>query len=217
MAPQLGICCVTGAHTDTIPAKELLGSNFMDGNLLAAPDSDRVGVNAWYAFQFGYFAEEGKRRKKKPEFMACWYCDGHRFMEVDKAEIRQRVLHGSPASHWAGWVTTSYKKHGALRSPVNTKPFSFWGFDDLLVDASDRAAVLEMWRKLRQAQAIGIGRTGIETLDIPVGIMLKIGVAECNRFITWAQSRYQSPLYKLLTYLLPSQQELKDGYTDGDL
>lgn len=212
-----GICCVTGAQTDTIPAKELLGSNFMDNNLLAAPTSDRVGVNTWYAFQLGYFAEEGKKRKKKPEFMACWYCDGQQFAEVGKAEIRQKVLHGTPASHWAGWVTTSYKKHGSLRSPVNNKPFGFWGFDDLLINASDRAAVLETWRRLRQAQTIGIGRTGIETLDIPVGIMLKIDISECNEFLMWAQSRYQSPLYKLLAYLLPSQQELKDGYTDGDL
>lgn len=212
-----GICCVTGAQTDTIPARELLGSNFMDNNLLVAPDSDRVGVNVWHAFQLGYFAEEGKKRKKKPEFMACWYCDGQRFIEVGKAEIREIVRRGTTANYWAGWVTTSYKKHGALRSPVNHAPFGFWGFDDLLVNASNRAAVLDFWLHLRHAQTIGIGRTGIETLDIPVGIMLKIGVAECNEFITWARPRCQSPLYKLLAYLLPSQQELKDGYTDGDL
>jgi hypothetical protein len=189
----------------------------MDNNLLDAPHSDRVGVNVWYAFQFGYLTDPTKKRKKKPEFMACWYCDGKRFTEVNKAAIRQMVLHGSPAQHWAGWVTTSYKKHGALRSPVNNKPFGVWGFDDLLVDASNRTTVLDIWQHLRQAQDIGIGRTGIETLDIPVGIMLKIGLTECNQFIQWAQSRYQSPLYKLLTYLLPSQKELKDGYTDGDL
>lgn len=212
-----GLCCVTGAVCDTLPAGKLLGSNFMDNNLLAAPHSDRVGVNVWYAFQYGYLTDPAKKRKKKPEYMACWYCDGQQFVEVDKAAIRQFVLHGSPARHWAGWVTTSYKKHGALRSPVNNKPFGFWGFDDMLVDASNIAAVLDIWRQLRQAQDIGIGRTGIETLDIPVGIMLKIGVTECNQFLQWAQSRYQSPLYKLLTYLLPSQQELKDGYADGNL
>lgn len=217
IVPELGICCVTGIETETIPANKLLGSNFMDNNLLNAPHSNRVGVNVWYAFQYGYLTDPTKKRKKKPEFMACWYCDGQQFAEVDKVAIRQFVLHGSSAFHWAGWITTSYKKHGALRSPVNSKSFGFWGFDDLLVNASNPATVLEIWQRLRQAQDIGIGRTGLETLDIPVGIMLKIGITKCNEFVTWAQSHYQSPLYKLLIYLLPSQQELKNGYTDGNL
>lgn len=212
-----GLCCVTGIETETIPAKKLLGSNFMDNNLLDAPHSDRVGVNVWHAFQHGYLTDPTKKRKKKPEFMACWYCDGERFIEVDKAAIRQLVLHGSPARHWAGWVTTSYKKHGALRSPVNNSAFGFWGFDDLLVDANDKTAVIDMWQHLRQAQGVGIGRTGIETLDVPVKIMLRIGITRCNEFTQWAEAYYLSPLYKLLTYLLPSQKEIKEGYIDGDL
>ena len=221
-AAQTGVCCVSGATTDTIARKFLFGSNFCDLNILTCPDSDRVGVNVWYAFQFGAYgvdAESGetKKRKKKPEMQACWWTDGETFREMGKAKIRELVLRGTTAKRWAGWVTTSYKKHGALRSPVNGTPFGIWGFDDLVVRANDKSAVLEMWRKLRNAQDNGIGRTGIETLDIPIPIMLKIGVPFCNEFLTWAQPRYQSPLYQFLTYLLPSQDELKNGYSDGDI
>jgi len=221
-AAQNGICCVSGAETETIARKHLFGSNFCDLNLLACPESPRVGVNVWYAFQFGAYgvdAESGeaKKRKKKPEMQACWWTDGETFRETGKAQIREMVLRGTTSKHWAGWVTTSYKKHGALRSPVNGTPFGSWGFDDLLVRANNQAAVLEIWRKLRDAQNNGIGRTGIETLDIPIPIMLKIGMTFCNDFLTWAQPRYQSPLYQFLSYLLPSQDELKNGYSDGNI
>jgi hypothetical protein len=136
---------------------------------------------------------------------------------MGKAQIRELVLCGTTSKHWAGWVTTSYKKHGALRASVNGRPFGIWGFDDLLVRANDKTAVLEIWRRLRDAQNNGIGRTGIETLDIPVPVIFKVGVTFCNDFLAWAQSRYQSPLYRFLAYLLPSQQEIKNGYSDGDI
>ncbi|MBP8055082.1 MAG: hypothetical protein KA314_04540 [Chloroflexi bacterium] len=221
-AARSGICCVTGVTTETIARKQLFGSSFCDLNLLACPESPLVGVGVWYAFQFGAYgidAESGqaKKRKKKPEVMSCWWTDGQTFHEMGKAQIRELVLRGTTAKHWAGWVTTTYKKHGALRSPVNGTPFGSWGFDDLLVRANDVTAVLEMWRKLRQAQNNGIGRTGIETLDIPIPIMIKVGMGFCNDFLAWARPRYQSPLYQFLVYLLPSQEELREGYSDGDI
>lgn len=218
-AAQNGLCCVTGAETETIARKHLFGSNFCDLNLLACPESPRVGVGVWYAFQFGAYgvdAESGeaKKRKKKPEMQACWWTDGETFREMGKAQIRELVLRGTTAKHWAGWVTTSYKKHGSLRSPVNNTPFGIWGFDDLQVRANDKDKVLAIWFKLRTAQNNGIGRTGIETLDIPISIMLKVGLGFCNDFITWARPLYQSPLYQFLAYLLPSQEELREGYDD---
>jgi len=218
-AAQPGICCVTGAATETIARKKLLGSTFNDDQFLAVPDSPRVGVNVWYAFMFGVYgvdAETGetKKRKKKPEYMACWWTDGETFREMNKARIRELVLRGTTAKHWAGWVTTSYKKHGSLRSPVNNTPFGNWGFDDLQVRANDKDKVLVMWAKLRDAQKNGIGRTGIETLDIPVPVMAKVGIGFCSEFIAWARLLAQSPLYQFLTYLLPSQEELREGYDD---
>jgi hypothetical protein len=219
---QQGICCVTGNLTDTIARKQLLGTTFLDLNLLAAHDSPRVGVNAWYAFKFGDYGVdketgEQKKRKKTPEVMACWWCDGQQFMEMTKPKIRDLVLRGTIAKQWAGWVTTSYKKHGSLRAKVNNQPFGFWGFDDLQVDARDRDKVLEIWEKLRTAQNNHIGRSYMENLEIPVSIMNKLGVSMCINFLQWARHYYQSPLYQFLLYLLPSQDELKSGYDDDFL
>jgi hypothetical protein len=221
-AAQSGVCCVSGATTDTIARKHLFGASFNDLNILVCPDSNRVGANVWYAFKFGEPSvnpETGElnKRKKYKEMQTCWWTDGETFREMRKAQIRELVLRGTTSKHWAGWVTTSYKKHGSLRSPVNNTPFGIWGFDDLQVRANDKDKVLAIWFKLRSAQNNGIGRTGIESLNIPVGIMLKVGMTFCNEFLTWAQSRYQSPLYQFLVYLLPSQDELKNGYDDGNI
>lgn len=217
-SPERGICCVTGEETMTIPRRKLFGSSFMDANLLAAPDSDRVGLNAWYAMQFG---EAGinpdgtrKKRRKKPEMQACWWTDGRVFRVVGKAEIRRMVLGGAPSTPWAGWVTTSYKKHGALRAPVNPSPYGVWGFDDLLVDCSDIETVRVWWHVLRQAQDAGIGRAYIEAAKMPPVLAARVGIVTWMRFEQWARERYQSPLYRFLAYLLPSQAEIKEGYTD---
>lgn len=216
---QQGICCVTGQLTNTIARKHLFGNTFLDLNLLAAHDSNRVGVNVWYAFMYGDYgtdAETGelKKRKKKPEVMACWWCDGQSFIEMSKPKIRELVLRGTTATQWAGWVTTSYKKHGSLRAKVNHDSFGFWGFDEMLVDARDREKVLDIWQHLRTAQNLGIGRTYMESLDMPISVMIKLGLVVCNDFIQWAKQHYQSPLYQFLVYLLPSQDELKRGYSD---
>jgi len=218
-AAQSGVCCVSGATTDTVARKHLFGANFNDMNILACPDSQRVGVNVWYAFKFGepgINPETGElnKRKKYKEMQTCWWTDGETFREMRKAQIRELVLRGTTSKHWAGWVTTSYKKHGSLRSPVNNTPFGIWGFDDLQVRANDKDKVLAIWFKLRNAQNNGIGRTGIESLNIPVGIMLKVGMIFCNDFLAWARPVFQSPLYQFLTYLLPSQEELREGYDD---
>ncbi len=215
---EKGICCVTGELTDTIPRKKLFGANFSDANRLARPDSDRVGVSVWLVMQFGEYGikEDGtrKKRKKKPEYMSCWWTDGQVFREVKKPDIRRLVLGGTSAKAWAGWVTTSYKKHGALRSPVNNREFGIWGFDDVLVDARDKKRVLDWWRILRQAQDAGIGRKSMEAVDMPVGIMLKVGIDVWGSFAEWARPQYQSPLYQFLIYLLPSKKELVNNYED---
>ena len=224
MLPELampGICCVTGMQTDTIPAKHLIGSSFCDQNLLACPGSNRVGVNVWYAWQYGAYGidDDGKQktRKKKPEMQACWWCDGVEFVETTKADTRRLVLSGAPNLEraWAGWVTTLYKKHGSLRAPVNRSKFGGWGFDDLMVDASDSMIVRAWWHILRQAQQDSIGRKTMETLDMPAAFVEKIGFDVWLAFEAWACQRVQSPLYQFLVYLLPSQQEIKEGYADA--
>lgn len=205
-----GTCCLTGQQGPTIGRKKIFGSSFTESGIFKIPESDRVGVNVWYSFKAGYFAEAGKKRKKKPEAMACWWTDGVQWIETNKVKIREFVFNGSGDLPWAAWVTTSYKKHGSTRAPVNRKEYGVWAFDETLVDCSDINKVIRWHEMLRMAQDAGINRTVIETLEIPVFVYKKIDGKLWIEFKLWAKDKRESALYRFLCYLLPSQAELKE-------
>lgn len=207
--PIDGICCLTGQYCQTISRKKVFGPSFTEFDVFKAPDSDRVGINTWYAFRAGYFTAEEKKRKKKPEAMSCWWTDGNIWVELDKVKVRELVFDGAKGLPWAGWVTTSYKKHGAIRAPVNNKTFGVWAFDEMLIDCSNIKQIKEWFDKLRDAQNNGMSRTIIETIEIPVFVLNKIDQKKWLDFKKWAKNKRESPLYRFMCYLLPSQDELK--------
>lgn len=206
--PVDGLCAVTGTCGPCLPRREVISEANCDSFLFAAPTSDRVHVDVWVAWNFGG-TKPGAKRQTCPERQACWWCNGREFRRIDKTFMRPIVLEGSPSAPWAMWVTTSYKKHGTIRSPVNTATHGRVGFDEVVVDCSDRATVSDTWKRLRAAQDVGIPRPLIEALDIAPGYMAKIGWRVWRDFEGWARPRVASPLYQFLTYLLPSQEELK--------
>lgn len=194
--PARGICCLTGEEEDCLPRGELFGKSFVEQHLFAAPESDMVGVAAFCAL------------KHKWERMGSWMCD-RRFAKLTRQDVRPLVIGGVTADRWAGYITTSYKKHGSLHAPVNTGRRQIWQFEMLTVDCSDRARLADWWGVLNEALRQGIGRQSMEALEMPPGLMLKIGVVKWERFRAWAKDKHQTGLYKLLCYLLPSQEELK--------
>ena len=200
-----GVCCITGAEGPTIPRTALLRKSFTDGRTLMAPGSDRVGLNAWKAFMWH---EPRGKRGFHPERMSSWLCAADRFVCLDRAAARAAVLCDPPPAPWAGYVTTSYKKHGALRAPVNTPASAVWLFETRLVDCSDRNAVLATYGLLREWQRIGLTRPILETLACPLHVLRRIGVDAWMQFHAWAWPRHQSPLYAFLCYLLPSKKEM---------
>jgi hypothetical protein len=111
---------------------------------------------------------------------------------------------------WVGYATTSYKKHGSLKTPVNTGKRRVWLFETRLVDCTDMATVLEWWAILNSALLREFGRQILETLDCPQHVMKKCGLTKWLAFEKWARPRYKSALYAFLCYLLPSQKELED-------
>lgn len=215
--PVDGICCLTGRQCLTIKRNKIFGSSFTESQLFKAPSSDRVGVNVWHAFKAGYFAAEGKKRKKKPEAMSCWWANAEEWIELDKAIIRDIVFNGRGDLPWAGWITTSYKKHGATRAKVNRHKFGVWAFDEMLVDCSNLETVKTWWKVMRKAQDGGITRSTMETLEIPVFALKKIDLALWIEFKNWATDKRQTALYSFLCYLLPSQTELKEINNDKEL
>jgi hypothetical protein len=208
--PLFGVCCVTGTFTDTIARRQAILPSFTNLDLLCAPSSDRIGLAAWRVLTYTE-PNPGKARERRPLQQSSWLCDGNTITLLDRRGVRQRVLDGVAVTPWAGYVTKSYKKHGALRAKVNQKDRQVWLFESLLVDCSDRENVASTWARLRAAQDAGISRPLIESLDIAPGYMAKIGWRVWRDFEVWARPRYRSPLYLFLAYLLPSREELTDG------
>lgn len=196
-APVEGVCAVTGAFGPAVPRADLLGKSFTDQHLLRDPSSPLVGEAAWCALKF------------KWERMSSWLCTDSEFQRLDRKGVRDLVIGGVQASRWAGYITTSYKKHGALRAPLNSGRRQVWLFEMRLVDCTDRARLLDWWRVMNEAIRRGISRQSQEMLDMPPALIRKIGVGEWEAYRAWARDKWQSAMYALLVYLLPSQEELR--------
>jgi len=195
---ETGVCAVTGDEGPTLPRKDLFGKSFTDGAVLAAPDSDRVSVAAYVALRY------------KWERMSSWICDGETFSRLDRVGVRNAVLSEPPDRPWCTYATTSYKKHGALRAPINGVGRRVWLFESRLVDCSDTDLVADWWVHLNAALRLGFGRPILETLDCPTHIMRKVGLRGWMEFESWALPRRNTALYSFLCYLLPSQKELRN-------
>lgn len=195
--PVTGICCVTGTEGQCLPRKALLGKSFTNGDCLAAPGSPLVGLAAYTALTY------------KWERMSSWYCDGKEFVRLDRQGVRAMVLGRNYGPVWSGYATTSYKKHGALVSKINSAAQVVWRFEMLDVDCTDHERLLTIWARLNEELRAGIGRSLIESLDCPPFLLRKIGVSRWVEFERWARPLYQGGLYRFLCYLLPSKEELK--------
>jgi len=200
----LGICAITGEECITVPRAELISSSFTDGGLLQSPNSDRVGIDPYLALKY------------KWERMSSWICEGETFRRLLREDVRDIVLGNRyPPDIWAGYVTTSYKKHGSLRTPVNHGGSKIWLFESRVVDCTDYQKVSDWWLKLHAIFCAGVGRTILRTLECPPIIIRKICMKWWVDFEEWARPRYQSPLYDFLVYLLPKLDK-KEEKSEGN-
>ncbi|MBI5056975.1 MAG: hypothetical protein HZB61_10215 [Nitrospirae bacterium] len=197
-----GICCVTGEKGDCLPRKELLGKSFTNGDLLAAPESPHIGIDAYLALTY------------KWERMSSWYCDGEKFERLDRQGVRTMVLNAEYGAQWAGYATTSYKKHGSLFAKVNSGDRIVWRFEMRDVDCSDHARLMAIWDRLNVELRGGIGRGVLESLLCPPFLLRQIGAGRWIDFERFARPLFQGALYRFLCYLLPSQEELKNEYPE---
>lgn len=195
-----GICAVTGKYDICIPRKELLGKSFTNGDLLAAPESDLVSLDAYHALTY------------KWERSSSWYCDGEKFVRLDRKAVRAMVLAAQYGKQWSGYATTSYKKHGSLFSKVNTAGRVIWRFEMRDADCTDHGQLMAIWDRLNAELRGGIGRSVLESLDCPPFLVKKFGIKRWMDFEQWARPLYQGSLYRFLCYLLPSQEELKNEH-----
>ncbi len=207
--PVPGLCCITGDVGDTIARKHLLGPSFTDLELLALPDSERIGTHVWDAFTAGEL-RNGKTRRYCPERMSSWRCTADHFESLTRQGVRDAVFGPAPESPWAGYVTTSYKKHGGLRAPVNTGDSNVWLWESVRVDCTDRVALQGVWDALRRYQDAGIPRPVLETGEMEPHLVGKVGVSKALDYQHWSRPRIESALYQFCVYLLPSADELME-------
>lgn len=215
--PIDAVCCVGGEKTPCLKRKDVLGKTFTNGDVLQAPGSEYVSVDVYYAWYYGYYAEEGKKREKRPERMSSWFCDGMTFNELDRQGVRSKVLQEQMPKLWTAYATTSYKKHGSLLAPVNSKNQRVWLYEERLVDCTDYHRMMQWWDMLNTALRSGIGRTVMESLECPPYLINKIGIKTWMNFESWARDKWLSALYAFLCYLLPSQEELKNAKSDREV
>jgi hypothetical protein len=206
---ERGLCCLIGIECDTIARRHLLTTSFTDWDVLQRPDSDRISVAAWIAFTAGEL-RDGKSRRYCPERMSSWRCTAAAFVPLTRQAVREAVLGDLPTAPWVGYATTSYKKHGSLRAPVNTGASNVWLWETRLVDCSDSATLQATWSALRRYQDIGIPRPVLEVAELDAAMVAKVGVKTALEFQAWARPRASSALYQFLVYLLPSRDELAE-------
>jgi hypothetical protein len=193
------ICCITGDLTDCIPKKLVIKDTFTNRDLLKAPQSEYCSVDAYIVLSY------------KWQRFSSWLCNGKEFQRLTKTDFKHLILNGVPYDTWAIYITTSYKKHGALVAKINNTPFGIWRFEMQDVDCRDNEKVKEWYDKLLYIHKLGIPRSVLENLNAGMKLINAVGILEWHKFTTWANDKYRSPLYGLLCYLLPSLGELKYG------
>lgn len=192
-----GVCCITGKHGPCIPRKDLLGKSFTNSDLLKCPESEFVGIDVYTVM------------KHRPT-RSSWFCDEKEFIPLTRLTVREMVFQKEMPPIWAAYATTSFKKHGALKTKINTGKIRIWLFEERLVDCTDIKKVRAWFGIMDQALRAGISRPVIESLECAPFVIEKIGLKNWLDFERWARPKYQSALYSFMAYLLPSQQELKD-------
>jgi len=213
--PTEGVCCVTGEKTMTVSRALGIKPTFTNLDILKAPSSDRIGIKAFAVITYS-FQTEGKKVDLAPLRQSHWLARvGCIEYLKKKSEIRPYALgEKTPEGEWCMYVTTSYKKYGALFAPVNAKNRDRRIlFEQQVIDLSPNY-ISDWWIRLRKAQDIGIPRPVIETGDGNPAVIKKVGIKEWEEFYMFSHDKIKNRLYQFLVYLLPSQEELKGESSD---
>ena len=195
--PTKQTCCVSGDFCDCVPRKKTFSAAFTAQSLLAVPESQYVSAEIWQAMKY------------RPT-RSSWVISESGFQKLTRINAREYVLDNQLSPPWAGYISTSYKKHGGLIAPLNSASKAVWLFEMIPVDCSDKEKVSRWYAILDGALRNGINRPIIESLDISPLYIPKIGVEKWMKFEAWAKPKINDPLYKFLTYFLKSQAELKE-------
>jgi len=194
-----GKCCVTGAASaQCIPMKYVIKKSFTNRDTLQFPSSGMASIDVARVM-----ADRRSRSKS-------WFTDGEKFVVLDKPKAREMLTNGvKGAAQWSIYITTSFKKHGAIFAKVNSGEGGTWRFENLDVDASDISKNKQWFSTMQSAYLDhGIGRKTMESLSLHPATAKKIDWKSWLDFEDWAKPKVRSPLYALCVWCLPTQKEL---------
>lgn len=197
--PYEATCALTGETRQCVPIKDCVSSNFTEWDVLTDPETEMMCVEAYYALKFRW------------ERFSSWLCSRGKFVRVDKDIIRDVLFNGFADAPWSMFITTSYKKHGALRCPVNTGNHGYIGFDEAVIDCRDSDYCVEVYDHVFAAFARGANRNDLESLRPSKWTLKALGIKGWQEYKAWAEDKVESSLYRLCVYLLPPRKELEDA------
>lgn len=192
-----GVCCVTGVRGPCVKRKDLLGKSFTNIDMLKCPESELVSLDVYTVMKY------------RPT-RSSWFCDEREFKQLTRLTVREMVFQEEMPHVWAAYATTSFKKHGALKTKINSGKKRVWLFEERHVNCTDMEKVRSWFGIMDQALRSGISRSAIGSLECVPFVIEKVGLKIWLDFERWARPKYQSALYSFMAYLLPSQKELKN-------
>lgn len=204
--PKIGVCCVSGEKTFCIPRKYAIKDTFTNGDLLRAPSSDMVSVE-WFQV-LGYSTGEHKYPFRQGNWVVIEDANGNVSIlyPKTKSEILEIVRH-PPDGIWGAYVTTSYKKHGALWTRLNRNGSNIWTWETNIVDCSDLALVEDIIIPMLDMYSRGASRKALEIVEYDAITAKNITPIEWLLYERKNKTRSKSLIYQFLASLIPAKEK----------
>jgi len=185
-------CEATGLTTDCLLRKEVVSDNFTNQSRFNALGTGYISTMAYRVLKY------------KWERAGSWICYPERFVRLKtKADLLEGVLEQDKPEPWAGYITTSYKKHGCLLAPVNANGGNMWLFETMIVNCNNQQKVEEWYNIIQEARNRGVTKQILLSLLPTATQIMRYGLLWWHGFAEWAKKRRSTPLYKLVVYLQP--------------
>jgi hypothetical protein len=192
--PQDGpVCAITGRPTpEPIPNLGIFPETFGNFARLKAPKAEAVDGRIWSIWT------------DKVAQTTSWIVIGKTWEKRINRPRMRAVLSNPPSEPWGMFVAKDMKTKGLIFAQANlpNEPSSV-AFGSSICDVKTTA---DIYSRLLPLFESGFSKTAIEEVSIPNGKIVNLYFQHMD----WMKKNRHRPEYKLATWLLPTQDELKE-------